>query len=817
MRTYEFHWLRRVAALATMFGILFVVAPAFALRASEAPPEEGAEEGAGDEAAAGEAAAGEAAAGEAAPAEAAPAEVEYPEEALALLPREALDAIPKVLTRFLRGKDYTALKAACPQAEIEQVIECLGGEAASKVLEVEYPRALASTILGYMDAELSNRLTDEELDAIVAPCDKIGERWATCALEKGDEDPSCAEPEGELATCITGHDRVTEVYLALQKERKAVFGADFYVQFRGFLALLTIEQLRELRAACPGEDMEKVLACLDEQPLVSAVVDTFQAATAAVLQEAQSELTAAGKPLTEEQLAALSPRVEGVLYRLPFRVIDNLDRECKKLHPELEVLDDPAEIERTLDCFDERADIDPISNPAYISRERLKQWLRLGKEKVITKLREKEIAAQGAALGRVMIGLAALTLLGVLIILSTPLRLGGRYPDKKGQLWRASGFAALTFALTMGSLGVTLAAMRVVQGAVAVDSTSPKMRIAHAVFDVLDKENQVQLLSELSKERLDFIKTPLQEVVRGAGDAEQQEAFVAYVATHWAALLEEPELKTLAKNASLLKDHADSFRSVISIYRRVDWLMGLVPIVMALLAVLLYLLPMKDTLVDIVTAPARAARGEDPNAFAGAMNTVKGEFKLILPFLALMLLVIPVVGVFIALAVEPIVELLFAYLFQTVWYILGADVSPIVVDLSIGGAMALLVAAIAIFILAMGQLLGATRKLLRARFHWGQPLARYGRFMKLAPLASLAVLSFPVLFAYAVHYVAFEVIAPTIDFEKITTTAMLGIPLGGLLAFLALFWALRGFKLMKFVSKYPFVRDAPAGSDPPAA
>lgn len=816
---HRHEWFRWIAAVLTAVAVLSIVAPALALRSVDVPPgdpEEAVGDGGevADEAAPPPAAEpGPEDAGAAGADAAAAAEFEYPEEALALLPKEALDALPKVLTRFLRGKDYAALKAACPQEDLEAVAQCLGGEAAAKVFEVEYPRALAATILGYMDAELPNRLGDEELDAIVEPCDKIGERWATCALEKGDDDPACEEPEDELATCITGHDRVTEVYLALQKERKAVFGPDFYVQFRGFLALLTLDQLRELRAACPGDDMEKVLACLDEQPLVGAVVDTFQAATAAVLEEAQAELTAAGKPLTDEQLAALAPRVQDVLFRLPFRVIDNLDRECKKLHPELDVLDDPAEIDQTLDCFDERADVDPIANPAYISRERLKAWLQLGKEKVIHKLREKELAAQGAALGRVMLGLAALTLLGVLVILATPLRLGGRYPDKKAQLWRASGFAALTFALTMGSLGVTLGAMRAVQGAVVVDSTSPKLRIANAVFDVLDKENQVEMLSELSKERLDFIKTPLQAVVRSAGEDVQQEAFIAYVATHWAELLEEPELKTLAKNAGLLKGHAESFRSVIWMYRRVDWLMGLVPIVMALLAVLLYLLPMKDTLVEIVNAPARAADGEDAGAFSRAMNAVKGEFKLILPYLGLMLLVIPIIGVFVALAVEPLVELLFVYLFQTVWYFLGATVSPIVIDLSLGGAMALLIAAIVLFILAMGQLLGAARKLLRARFHWGQPLARHARFLALAPLASLAVLCFPVLFAHALHYVEFEIVGPGVDFGDLTTMTMIGVPVGGLLSFFLLFWALRGFKLMKFVSKYPVVKDPPPTSE----
>lgn len=132
----------------------------------------------------------------------------------------------------------------------------------------------------------------------------------------------------------------------------------------------------------------------------------------AVLEEAQKELTAAGKPLTDEQLAALAPRVEDVLFRLPFRVIDNLDRECKKLHPEIDVLDDPAKLEQALDCFDEQADIDPISNPAYISREKLKEWLRLGKEiEVIAPTIDFEKITTMAMIGIPLGGLFAFVLL----------------------------------------------------------------------------------------------------------------------------------------------------------------------------------------------------------------------------------------------------------------------------------------------------------------------------------------------------------------------------------------------------------------------
>ena len=741
-----------------------------------------------------------------------PGNATYPPEALQYWPQEVLDALPKVFVRFLRLSDYQALDVACPQPDAAGVATCLETPAAQDALGEQFGRAVVSTLLGYMDAELPNRIPDTDLDAIAEPCEKSGEAWGNCVMEaidkNLDDEEHCATQEEALATCIVGHDRVSEVFLAIQKERKEVFGPDFFVTFRGLLSVLTVDQLKELRTACPQEDAEKLLECLDGNETVKALVDVFQQITTALVQETQTELAAAGKPMTEEQAAQLNERVLMLLFQFPARVIGNVAAECEKKHPELSKMDDPAKLDQSLNCLEAEAQIDPIANPAYISKEKLLGWLAQGKEKVIGKIRTKELAGQSKAFERMLLILGILAGLGVVFILVRPLIIGGKYPQHKGLLWKASGFAALTFLLTVASLSITLLVMRTVQGAIMVDSTSPKMRLAHAVFDVLENNKQVTLLSDLSQERLDFIKTPLQAVVRGTGDLAQQENFVAYVAEHWAGLLHEPELKSLAKNVKMLKEHSDDMKSVLGFFRKVDWIMGYVPIVLALLAVLLYLLPMKDTLVEIVQAPVRAASGSDPNAFATAMHTIKGEFKLIVPYLVVMLLFLPIVGVFIALAMEPIVELLLGYLFQTVWYILGAEASALVLDLSLGGVILLLVVALAVFIMAMGQFLGTLRKILRARFHWGQPFSEYGRFFKFGPLASLAVLAFPVLYAYGVHYVAFEIIDPKIDFAALTTTDMLGLPLAGLLLFPVLLWAVRGLKLMKFVGKYPVVKPA---------
>jgi hypothetical protein len=294
----------------------------------------------------------------------------YPPEALQYWPKEVLDALPKVMIRFLRIRDYQALDAACPQEDAAGIGACLETEAAQNVLGEQFGRAVVSTLVGYMDAELPNRLAEEDFDAIAEPCEKTGEAWANCILEVIEKDldaDKCDQAEDDLATCIVGHDKVSETFLAIQKERKEVFGPDVFVAFRGLLSVLTIEDLKALRAACPQDDVDALLTCLDGNEVVKAMVDVFQQITQVLVEETQTELTAAGKPMSEEQAGQLGERVLDLLFRFPSRVIDNVAKECDTKHPELAKLDDPTKIDQSLQCLEDEAQIDPIANPAYIS------------------------------------------------------------------------------------------------------------------------------------------------------------------------------------------------------------------------------------------------------------------------------------------------------------------------------------------------------------------------------------------------------------------------------------------------------------------
>ena len=738
-------------------------------------------------------------------------EIDYPEEALALLPKEVLDALPKVITTFLRPKDYQALLEACPQEDLEATIECLDTEEVTNLLDTLHTRAVVASILTYMDEELPNRMTPEQLDGLADNCEEEGGTWAECAFNNGLESEECMEAEETLSSCLVTNDEVTEVYLGIQKDKKEVFGPDLYVELRGLMSLLSLEDIKTMREACPQQEMDALQECLAENEIVNAFLEAFVMISTEMLEEIQKELTEAGNPMTEEQAEENAGLLIGMFLTMPLHSIQTLSTTCLEENPELEEMQDIAGLQVLIECMSEASHTDPVSNPAYISKERLRAWLGLARTKVIDVLQKKEEAAQDRSFRIILIILAIFGGIGSIIVLLMPLRLTKQYPDRSAELWKASAIAAVTFAVTVALLGGTLLVMRTVQGKVATQSTSPKMVVANGVFDVLEKDEYIEDLSAMSRERLDFIKTPLRTVLEASGVDEDARhlAFSAFVAEHWVDQLQEPELRPLAKNAAMLQEHIKNFKTVFGFYRNVDWIMGYVPLFMSLLAVVLYMIPLRETLVNIATAPAKAAQGNSTDMVAGAKATIFAELKLVGPFLAVMVAFLLLVGVFLSLAVEPLIEVLMSFSFMTVMYILVTEASGFVLYASLGGAILLLVGCIAIYILSMVFFIGTMRKILRAKFHWGQPFSRYKSFWSLGSLATVAVLLFPVGFAVLVRWIALEHVLPGVDMDNgnITAMDMLLVPLGGVILMPVLLWGSRCLKALGWVRKYPVKAD----------
>ncbi|MEM7155258.1 MAG: hypothetical protein AAF799_20585 [Myxococcota bacterium] len=738
----------------------------------------------------------------------------YPPEALALLPVEVLDELPRAITAFLRPADYQALKEACPQPDLADTIACLETPEVSALLDTLNTRSVVASMLTYMDQDLPNRMAPEQLDALAAGCDKEGGTWAECAFTKGLDDESCFDAEDTLAACLVDDDRVTHVYLAIQKDKKAAFGTDLYVEFRGLLATLSMDEINAIRKSCPHDDQDSLFECLVADELVDEIIGEFSESAEEVVTEIEGELNAAGAPLSAEQKEHYTEAFIDLFLTFPAKALDSLTQDCESKNPALETIRQVSDIDALLTCLDEGSDTDPVANPAFISKERLRAWLEIARHKVSGALHEKEREAQRRTSALIVKILAVIAGVGFFVVLLLPLRNRKSYPGPASELWKASAIAAVTFVLTIALLGCTLLVMRTVQGRVATESTSPKMVIANGVFDVLERDEHIQQFSDMSKQRLDFIKTPLRHLVEPDATVSEEEseralAFSAYLSEHWVDQLQQPELKPLIKNATMLKKHVESFKTVFELYRKVDWLMGYVPIVMSLLAVLLYMLPLKDTLITIATAPSRAA--EDPGntgVFRRAMGTVAAELKLLVPFLGVMVVLLFVTGIFLSIAVEPFIEVLMRFSLLTVMYILMTEASAFVLYATLGGSILLLVACVAMYIVAMTFFLGTVRKILRARFHWGQPLSRHRSFAIYGSLAAFVVMVFPVIYALVVQSMAVRGMSVELsNGGDIAASDMLIVPFGGLILMLPVLWLARGFKALGYIKKYPVVKD----------
>lgn len=734
--------------------------------------------------------------------EAASAAETVPAEVRALFPAGVLEELPATIAYFIAPADFEAIRAACPQPDAARVLACVDQPAVSKLLEDAYARGVVLAMLALMDVTLPAHLTASQREALATACGEYIEPWARCTIDHGIDDDACAEPEDALATCVSDDDAVNVAYLALQDDKKAAWGnADQYVALRGLLSLATLEDVRALRTRCPQDDDEALLGCLRADGAAGLLVTSFETIAKETVTEAVGQLAAAGHSLSDDEAEVLYEKVRGVFLTFPIRTTRSLSAACLRAHPELETLTDPAQIDQIMSCLEDGAGQDPVANPAFISTTKLRDWLALGRTRVEAAVRAKETASQERSFGLVLIILSIATGAGVLVILLMPFFVRRRYPDATG-LGRTSLIASGVFIVTMLVLGGALLVTRTVQGEIGVDSTSPRMRVADAAFTVLERDDYVQSFSELSQYRLDLIKTPLREIgselsAVAATDAtlqEKGEAVAAILAEHWARLLEQPELKRVAKNAKMLAGHVETYRGAIGLVRSLDGVLGYVPVALALLAVLLYLLPMRKSLTHIITSPVRHASGETGDGLRGDLRDVGNELKVVGPYLLLILLLLPIIGVFIAFAVEPLMEILINVALLNFVYVLGADATGFAIQGSILGSVVLLGLTIVIYVLALAFFAKSFRTVLRARFHEGRRLSEFKSFWIRGGLALLGLLLFPVLFAEGARFVQTTMLDKPI--EQLSSPDLWLVPVIGAAAFLVLFWALRGIKAL---------------------
>lgn len=739
--------------------------------------------------------------------------ITYPREAVAFLPKEALDSLPQILTLFLTPADWKELSGVCNRPTVRDRVECMTTGDIGKEVTRRIGTNIMKLMIGNMDGEIPRRLTPADIETLDKQCDKPGEAWADCTVQHGIAGAECAEPERGLASCLVESERVQKLFTKVQREKKAAFGKDAYAALAGLLAPMDLATVKEIRKACPQEEIPALIECLDRQPNVSEVATQFASLSSHIVDEADAEIRAAGAPPIDKP--QYTQKVLLVLLAIPLESVKRLVAQCEKAHPELQKLDSAAKLDASIACVTSESETDPVSNPAFIKKETLKKWLEIGRTKVIDKLREKAAQSSAESLSRTLTALGLVALLGPLaIFLYAAFGLRRRFADKMPIVWKSSAIASGTFIGTIAVLAFSLVIVKVTQDVVSRDATSPPIKIANGAFDVIEQDRYLQGFSDLSRTRLDFLKEPLRVISEPADedgpavDAPTREAamtgFVAHLATHWAQLLEEPEVKRFAKNAKMLASHAGTFKKVISFYKSVQWVLAILPYLMAIITVFTYLWPMRATLKDIITMPARVAAGAggESDATQAAKKLVIAELKIIGPFLAVVLVSVPVIGVFLGAVVKPLLEMVILEALLMVFYILFSDASGPVIYASLGSTVVLLGASMAVYIMTLGAVLGTSRNLFKSRFYFGHSLSKYKKQIgwSLGCFALLLVL--PLVYANVANAL-FRTAGKDIQFTHITSSNMLLVPLATVLLFPVALWAARGFRALQYIKKLP--------------
>ena len=234
--------------------------------------------------------------------------------------------------------------------------------------------------------------------------------------------------------------------------------------------------------------------------------------------------------------------------------------------------------------------------------------------------------------------------------------------------------------------------------------------------------------------------------------------------------------------------------------------MGYLPLILSLLAVTLYLLAMKPTLVAIMHMPGRIAAGEGAkDTVRTVMAAVRGEIITTVIMIVVLGVVRTLTGYLLGLAVRPAVEVFLSYLILSVEYMREVEVhsgTPLFVSLF--ACIGFLALNVVFIILSSTFFIGKMQKILRERFVRKVPLGIHKRFFLWGTMGLLLNLVLPLLFVIG----ALQIIegplwdAFTKEGQENWTMVFISGLLLLVLGFLLAFWIFRGLKALGYLLRY---------------
>ncbi len=358
--------------------------------------------------------------------------------------------------------------------------------------------------------------------------------------------------------------------------------------------------------------------------------------------------------------------------------------------------------------------------------EALRVKLAESKQRVLAGILAKLEAKRERSMGAMSNVLWYLSLGGFLLLLA-PLALRRRYPGRDGILLKYSALAAFTFFFAVNLFSVALFTLRGAQS-VASEYTNPQMAMVEGAFSVLeeDVESLVPMADWLLGPTLDQLEA-----------GEESSMTVA-----------------LLNNLQTLREDVTVFTEVARMFEGLGWILGYLPVVLAILTAVLFLVAFRDVLIDVVKMPVRAV--ENPTLTGRQMvgataRSIGREMLATLSLVGVLVAITLLSGALLVQLVTPAMEALLAFVVSGVMYMqLVEDVSTAGLFVSLSATALFLLLTVVAVLAANGMFLAKVQKVFRLRFHDQVPVSTHRRFWLFGAGAVLWTHVLPLLFMLAV-------------------------------------------------------------------
>jgi hypothetical protein len=431
-----------------------------------------------------------------------------------------------------------------------------------------------------------------------------------------------------------------------------------------------------------------------------------------------------------------------------------------------------------LDARPEDAELGPS-----ITVEHFRKLVRLAKRKVLERMEAKIEKKAEQRMAKISLLIFLFSLAGFLL-LAMPFVLNKKYPGQMGNLFKYSALAAATFIVTVNLFGAIMLGMRTTQGALG-KQTNPQLRIAEGTFDTLDENAERYIVT--GKE----LFAPTLESLDGKSD-------------------DQPVVR-LIENGQKIVEKATVFKNIAGMFKQLNTVLGLLPVVLLGVTLILFILAIKPTLMEIIKLPAAAASGA---AQAGrdvvkrAMRRVGGEMLATVCTLGVLVLLSLLSGFVMGQVARPVLDTLLTCFARAVDYLQFVDgASAGQVALMLFSVILFLVLNLAAIIVSMSMFLGKTQKIFQQRFNEGVPLSAHKRWWMWAIPSVLVAQLIPLLYLFiariGVEKIERSIMEGARDAEKVNwTLLMLASPGFLVVGFLVVFWAARGLSSVMFLARY---------------